>query len=188
MHPNALVNVNGEILPAREARVSVFDRGYLYGDSLYEVARTYNGGLYLLDEHLARLEKSAALCRMILGQSLEQFRAETLRTLQVFQKRNPKTEAYVRIIVSRGTGRIGFGLSYLETPSQYSIVVQPVEPPTQKQIDQGMRLQISDRLRNHRLALDPAMKSGNYLNSLLAYLEAGAEGFDDALLAIATGT
>lgn len=182
MHPSALVNVNGQILPAREARVSVFDRGYLYGDSLYEVARTYHGSLYLLDEHLERLEKSAELCRLVLGQTRAQYHAEVLKTLQAFQRQNAGVEAYVRLIVSRGSGRIGFGLSCLETPTQYSIIVQPVEPPSPKQIERGMALQISPRLRNHRLALDPAMKSGNYLNSLLAYLEAGAEGFDDALL------
>lgn len=182
MHPSALINVNGQILPAREARVSVFDRGYLYGDSLYEVARTYHGKLYLLDEHLERLEKSAELCRLSLGQTRAQYRAEVLRALEAFQRSNAGVEAYVRIIISRGTGRIGFGINCVETTTQYSIIVQPVDLPNEKQLERGLKLQISARLRNHRRALDPAMKSGNYLNSLLAYLEATEAGYDDALL------
>ncbi|HLD99075.1 MAG TPA: aminotransferase class IV, partial [Bdellovibrionota bacterium] len=77
---NAIINVNGRILncdhSAEHAKISVFDRGYLYGDSLYEVTRTYNGKFFLLEEHLQRLEQSAALCRMVLGQSTEHYRLE----------------------------------------------------------------------------------------------------------------
>ncbi len=181
---NAIINVNGEIVPGDRARVSVFDRGYLYGDSLYEVARTYDGEFFGLNEHLERLQRSAELCHMTLGQSLQQYRDEMVRTFEAFRRMPGQSgaEAYVRLIVTRGVGKIGFHLNCLKTPTQYVIIAQPVEAPTAEQYRKGCALQVVSRIRNDSRALDPAMKSGNYLNSVLAYLEASREGFDDALM------
>jgi len=186
---NAIINLNGTILNPDDAKVSVFDRSFLYGDSLYEVVRTYKGQFFLLDDHLKRLENSARLCRMTLSQTLSHLRQEINRTFLQFrtQPGHDKTEAYARIVISRGVGKIGFGLSNLMTPTQYVIIVQPVDPPTAAQMKKGLTLQISHRVRNDQRALDPAMKSGNYLNSLLAYLDATEKGFDDALLCNADG-
>ncbi len=186
---NAIINLNGKILAPQEAKVSVFDRGYLYGDSLYEVVRSYHGEFFLIDEHLKRLEKSAKLCQITLGQSTKTYRDEIYRTFHNFraQPQNKTTEAYARIIVSRGTGRIGFGLSCLSSPTLYTIIIQPVEAPTEAQFKNGIKLKISERLRNDQRALDPAMKSGNYLNSLLAYLDAVTEDYADALLCNSEG-
>ena len=171
------------VLEANEATVSTFDRSYLYGDSLYEVMRTYSGRFYRMDEHMSRLTKSAQLCRMVLAQSPDLYVKEMQKTYEVFKQRVPEgTEAYARIIISRGKGKIGFGLNCLETKTLYTIIIQPLDPPTPAQFEKGHALQISSRLRNPRRALDPAMKSGNYLNSLLAFLDAAAEGFDDAVL------
>jgi branched-chain amino acid aminotransferase len=195
---NAVINVNGQIFSREEAntsaaaRISAFDRAYLYGDSLYEVCRTYGGKLFALQEHLERMEKSADLCRMKFSQPLSVFAAEMERTLAEWRKRgNTQAEGYVRIIVSRGTGRIGFGSSCVDSPTLFTIIAQKLDEPTDAQLTKGYAYQISHRLRNDPRALDPAMKSGNYLNSLLAYLEAtepkgpqGGDGgrFDDALL------
>ncbi|MBC7690757.1 MAG: aminotransferase class IV family protein [Methylotenera sp.] len=186
---NILVNVNGDIHSADKATVSVFDRGYLYGDSLYEVARSYDGIFLHLDDHLYRMEKSAELCHMVLGQPTELYHSEIYRTFAEFRKLpgHAKTEAYCRILVTRGVGKIGFGLNCILTPTQYVIIVQPVEPPSEEQFNHGMNLQISKRLRNDARALDPAMKSGNYLNSLLAYLEANAQDCDDAVMCNSDG-
>ncbi len=194
---NVIVNVNGQIIQPAESekpQISVFDRAYLYGDSLYEVIRTYNGKFFGLAEHLTRLEKSAALCRMVLGQPLSLYRQEIERTLEKFKETLKARgqggnipEAYCRIILSRGEGEIGFGLSCLTSPTRFVIIVQPLDEPTAEQTRKGMSLKIVDRLRNDPRALDPAMKSGNYLNSLLAYLEATSEGYDDALMCNADG-
>jgi branched-chain amino acid aminotransferase len=186
---NAIVNLNGQILSPENAKVSVFDRSYLYGDSLYEVARSYNGKFFLLNEHLERLERSAVLCKMTLNQERSFLKEEIYRTFHAFQSEPQyrNTEAYARLIISRGVGKIGFGLSSLLTPTQYTIIVQPIEVPSPEQRKHGLRMKIVDRLRNDPRALDPAMKSGNYLNSLLAYLEAVNEGFDDALLCNSEG-
>lgn len=185
---NAVVNVNGALKKPEESlapHVPVFDRSYLYGDSLYEVARTYNGQFLHLEEHLIRLFKSASLCRMKLSQSISTYQTECEKTLRAFLAvpGNQNLEAYCRIVVSRGTGKIGFGEENLLTPTQFVIIVQPLIPPTAVQFEKGYRYQISnERIRNHPRAMDPAMKSGNYLNSLLAYLESTKVGFDDALL------
>jgi branched-chain amino acid aminotransferase len=179
-----LVNINGQLMSADQAKVSAFDRSYLYGDSLYEVARTYHGEFFGLDEHLERMTKSAELCHMVLSQKREEYRREILRTHAEWKKMpaNRGKEAYCRIVVSRGEGRIGFGLSCLVSPTLYTIIVQPLEPPTAELFKKGYHFQVAKRLRNDPRALDPAMKSGNYLNSLLAYLEAASEEYDDALL------
>jgi branched-chain amino acid aminotransferase len=201
---NAIINVNGNIVGpdtqagtqvdpefkfGNGAKVSVFDRGYMYGDSLYEVVRSYQGKFLYLDEHLQRLEKSAALCHLKLNQSLAFYEQEIHRTYQVFKNHpgNQEQEVYVRLIVSRGIGKIGFSLSSLLSPTQYTVIVQPVEAPGKEQFEKGMKLMVSKRLRNDPRALDPAMKSGNYLNSLLAFLEAEEQGFSDAILCNAEG-
>src|SRR4051812_48993119 len=109
---SAIINLNGEILGtaeiAQRARVSVFDRSYIYGDSLYEVARTYEGKLFRAGDHMSRLEQSAKLCRMVLSQPVSHYEREMERTLHAYRDRTgAKHEAYVRIIVSRGEGKIG---------------------------------------------------------------------------------
>jgi branched-chain amino acid aminotransferase len=186
---NAIVNLNGQLFSGDTAKISVFDRSYLYGDSLYEVARSYQGEFFLLDQHLNRLSASAQLAHITLDQSLNHYRNEIYKTFEAFRKipENSKQEAYARIIISRGVGKIGFGVSCLLTPTQYTIIIQPVEPPTAEQFQKGMSLRVVDRIRNDRRALDPAMKSGNYLNSLLAYLEANDTGHHDALLCNSEG-
>lgn len=191
---NAIINVNGKIYQPEDsdqARVSVFDRSYLYGDSLYEVARTYQGKFFELEGHLERLEKSGALCRMIFSQPLSHFRKEAETTLDAFYQRysgkSEKPEVYCRIVLSRGEGKIGFGLSCLTSPTRYVIIAQPIDEPTPEQVAKGASLKISERIRNDPRALDPAMKSGNYLNSLLAFLDSSAEGYDDAILCNSEG-
>jgi branched-chain amino acid aminotransferase len=185
-----VVNVNGRILSdPLEPAIPVFDRSYLYGDSLYEVARTYRGRFYALEEHLVRMAKSAELCRMKLTQPLSRYREECEKTLRAFQALPgmKDVEAYCRIIVSRGTGRIGFGTENVMGGSTFAVIAQPLNPPTAAQWEQGYRYQVVDRIRNDRRALDPAAKTGNYMNSLLAYLEAADEGYHDALMVDSQG-
>ena len=170
----------------RKDGCSVFDRRLsLHGDSLYEVCRSgYGGRLFAVKEHLDRLEKSAALCQMTFSQPIAEYADQMHKTVTAFHRAvgHEDTEIYCRLIVSRGVGRIGFGLRCLESPTQYAIIVQPLDEPTREQFEKGLALQFSHRLRNDRRALDPAMKSGNYLNSLLAFLDASREDFDDAIL------
>lgn len=181
---NAIVNVNGSLLNSpHEAAIPVFDRSYLYGDSLYEVARTYNGKLFQMKGHLDRLFESARYCKMNITQTEKELSDECEKTVAAFyeKKENKFTESYCRIIVSRGTGKIGFGLENLLTPTQITVIVQPLNAPSKAQFEKGYHYSIIDRPRNHPAALPPAMKSGNYLNNLLGYLEAREQGAEDAL-------
>jgi branched-chain amino acid aminotransferase len=181
---NAVVWVNGKILNPSEAKVSVYDRSYLYGDSLYEVVRTYHGRFFAMKEHLARLHASARLCHFDVTQSDAEIIQACESSLQAFQKfvRQPQADAYCRIIVSRGEGKIGFGKNCLTTGSLVTVIVQPIEAPTDAKRREGIRLRFAERIRLDRRALEPAIKSGNYLNCLLAYLEAVEATGEDALL------
>jgi len=183
-----IININGRIIPPvdiiKQANVSVFDRSFLYGDSLYEVVRTYEGKPFRLKEHLARMEKSAALCQMKFSQSSAVYEKEMLRSIAAYRAQPGKKneDVYCRIVVSRGCGKIGFGLKNLESESLYVIMVEPISLYPTPPFVQGTKLQVSRRVRNHPKSVDPAMKSGNYLNNLLAYLTAADAGYDDALL------
>lgn len=181
---STVININGQFVAPTEASVSVFDRSFLYGDSLYEVVRTYQGKPFRLKEHMKRLQKSAALCQMKFSHSIEEYEREMLRSIEQYRSQPGKQneDVYVRIVISRGAGKIGFGLRNVETPYLYVIYVEPISMFPNKPFDQGGKLQISSRTRNLPNALDPAMKSGNYLNSLLAYLTAADAGYDDALM------
>ncbi len=179
-----IININGKIIPPEKANVSVFDRSFLYGDSLYEVVRTYQGKPFRLKEHLIRLEKSAALCHMKLLHSIDHYEKEILKSIAAFRSQPGKKneDVYMRIIISRGSGKIGFGLKNIESFCDMVIIVEPISLFPTPPFTVGTKLQVSKRIRNHPKTVDPAMKSGNYLNSLLAYLTAADHGFDDALL------
>jgi branched-chain amino acid aminotransferase len=187
---SVVLNVDGTLVADPLALcIPAFDRSYLYGDSLYEVVRTYRGRFLFMEEHLMRLAKSAEICRMNLGQSLSKYRDECEKTLAAFHKLpgHAETEAYCRIVVSRGIGKIGFGPENIFTPTTFVVIVQPLNPPTDTQWEKGYRYRVVDRIRNDKRAQDPAAKTGNYMNSLLAYLEGTSDGFDDALLCDADG-
>jgi branched-chain amino acid aminotransferase len=175
-----LTNLDGVI--ASTAVVSVLNRGFLYGDSVYEVVRTYQGVPFGVQEHLDRLRQSAAYLYLEVPWSDVQIRAEIDRTLA--QTHWP--ESYIRIVVSRGTeSTIGLHPQPDTQPSLLIIVSSiPPEPVLRAE---GIHLAIVDRLRTDHRALAPAAKTGNYLNNILALLESQHQGAEDALLLNAQG-
>lgn len=181
---SALVCLEGQLLDVKDAKIPVMDRGFIYGDSLYEVMRTYNGQVFHMDRHLERLFKSAEFAKMTLSQKPEHYAREIQKTAEAFWKKpeNRDGEMYIRIIVTRGSGRIGMGISAVETPTLFLIICKKFIPPTDEVAKKGIRLIVSERRRNPKQALDPAMKSGNYLNSVLAFLEAEEKNKDDAII------
>ena len=141
--------------------------------------------------NIKRLKNSASLARMNLtSKNIAIIKKEILRTIKVFTNRfnlHPIPEIYCRVILSRGSGQIGFDTSHIKSLF-YVIIAQPCSNVTGDiDFNKGLNLEVSKRIRNDRRALDPAMKSGNYLNSLLAYLEANKNGFDDAILCTRDG-
>ena len=170
-----LINLNGHV--AETAQVSVLDRGFLYGDSVYEVVRTFRGRHFGLKEHLVRLRQSAAYLYMPLPWTDDEIQAEVEKTLA----QASWLESYVRIVVSRGTESFISLQPGADLQASLLIVISEIGPePTLS--EKGLHLVIPRRIRNHPDALNPAAKTGNYLNNILALLESQQMGADDALL------
>jgi branched-chain amino acid aminotransferase len=175
-----LTNLNGHI--AETAQVSVLDRGFLYGDSVYEVVRTFQGRHFGLKEHLVRLRQSAAYLYLPLPWTDDQIQTEVERTLD----QAAWLESYIRIVVSRGTESFISLQPSADLQSSLLIVISEIAPePTLSET--GLHLVIPHRIRNHQDALNPAAKTGNYLNNILALLESQQMGAEDALLLNAEG-
>jgi branched-chain amino acid aminotransferase len=170
-------SVDGMVVPAEEARVSVLDNGFTFGDSVYETIRTYGGRPFEWDRHLRRLRASAAR----LGFEIPLSNAELLTRLDAVLARAANPESYVRLIVSRGVGDISYHFERVKGPTVV-MVVKPHLPFPDSHYAQGVEVALVDVRRNHPLALDPAIKSSNLLNNVLAVRQAQARGAEEALL------
>jgi branched-chain amino acid aminotransferase len=169
--------IDGRLIDSAEARVSVFDRGFLYGDSVYEVTRTFEGHPFALAEHLARLAHSAEALGMRLPPVAEIERA-------VFETCAAAGEAdlYLRIVVTRGSGEIGLDPALADTP-RLVIIAKRVNLPPKEAYRDGVGVVIVSRSRGAPGApVDPSVKSGNYLPSVLAAGEAKRRGAHEAIL------
>ncbi len=172
-----VVCVNGELCGPEAARVSVFDRGFLYGDSVYEVIRTYRGIPFELDRHLERLLASAERIGMGLPASLETIAAEIQETHRV----SGNEDSYLRIVCTRGQGEIGLDPALAENPTRL-VIAKPIHVPEPEVYDSGVKISIVEVRRNLRAAIDPRAKTGNYLNSVMALAEARRGGFFEAVM------
>jgi len=176
----ATANVNGVITAAQDATVSIFDRSFQYGDSVYEVTRTYEGVPFFLEEHFERLENSARLARMKISQSRQFLTDEIKRTVRESGVKKGE-DVFIRYTISRGNGPLD--LDPASAPkTTYVILVKEIPPWNPEFFRSGTVLAIPETLRNSPRALDPNIKSGNYLNNILAVAEAKALGADDALM------
>ncbi len=173
----AVVSLNGSLVAPEDATISIFDRGFLYGDSVYEVIRTYQGVPFELEAHLQRLEGSARRLAMRLPVPLETIAEETRKA----HAASGNGDSYIRIVCTRGSGPIGLDLSLAESPVRL-VIVQPVKPPPQEVYDQGAKIALTSVRRNHREAIDPEAKTGNYLNSVMALAEAKQRGAYEAVM------
>jgi len=171
-----LVCIDGKTMRGTMATVPVLDRGFLYGDSVYEVIRTYGGRPFAVSEHLDRLQRSARRLHIDLP---ERAWLEDQVDRTIAESKNP--ESYCRIIVTRGSGPITLDPTRAEKPMTV-ILVKELESFDRWMYEEGISLYVPDIRRNPPSALDPAIKSGNYLNSVLALGEARRAGYDDALL------
>jgi branched-chain amino acid aminotransferase len=175
-----LTNLNGQV--SETAQISVLDRGFLYGDSVYEVIRTFRGRHFGLKEHLARLRQSAKYLYMTVPWTDAKIQAEVEKTLA----QTSWLESYIRVVVTRGTESVITLQPSAELQPNLLIVVSAIAPEPILS-ETGLHLVIPKRIRNNKNALDPAAKTGNYLNNILALLEAQQMGADDALLLNAEG-
>lgn len=169
--------VNGRICAPEEAQISVLDRGFLYGDSVYEVLRVYDGVPFAFGEHLARLFASGERIGFVLPWTPEDLRDATQQTLEAAGLR----DAYLRIVATRGHGPIGLDPA-LATHPELVIMALGLPPlPPQMYVD-GRSATLVSVQRNLKQALDPQAKTGNYMNNVLALQEAKLRGADEAIM------
>jgi branched-chain amino acid aminotransferase len=170
------VYIDGVISDESAARISVFDRGFLYGDSVYEVLRTAGGKPVELLPHLSRLVRSAASLALNLPPErlIRDAVAETLAAAG-------NADSYLRIIVTRGAGEVGLDIALADRPCLI-VIVRPLALPAAELYQGGVAVHIVGVLRNQRRAIDPAVKSGNYLNNILGLMEARRAGAYECLM------
>jgi len=170
----SLVYINGELVPESEAKISVFDHGFLYGDGVFEGIRAYKGVVFKLREHIERLYDSAKFLRIEIPMSREELMEAILETV----RRNGLSDCYIRVVVTRGVGDLGLDPRKCEKPS-IIIIARPMAPLLGKKV---VSLIISSVRRDGVDATNHQAKSLNYLNNILAKLEAINAGADDAVM------
>ena len=171
-----LVYINGEFVPASQAKISVFDHGFLYGDGVFEGIRAYNGRVFKLKEHIDRLYDSAKAIDLEIPISKDEFMEIILETL----RRNKLRDAYIRPIVTRGIGDLGLDPRKCKNPS-IIVIAQPWGRLYGDLYERGLRAVTVAVKRNAIDSLPPNIKSLNYLNNILAKIEANAKGGDEAI-------
>ena len=168
-----MVNVNGRISDERDAVISVFDHGFLYGEGIYETLRTYNSRPFLYDRHMRRLRNSAAMMALEIPFTDDQL-ASQIRDTTAAVNLNGE-EAYIRVLVTRGVGELTYDIKATPTPSVV-IIVKPLVEPSEETYEQGVKVALVDVVRNHPASVNPMIKSNNLLNQALAGQEAIRRG------------
>jgi branched-chain amino acid aminotransferase len=160
------VHIDGAVVEPDRAKVSVFDRGFLYGDSVYETIATAYGRLFALREHLDRLERSAERIGLAVPprSAIERAIADTVAAAG-------NSESRVRVMLTRGSGKLDLDPA-TASDTQLVIIVMPLVAPTPEMLQRGVGVALVSIARNSPRAIDPAVKSGNYLNNVLALGEA----------------
>ncbi|MFY3744160.1 aminotransferase class IV [Anaeromyxobacter sp. Red801] len=187
-----LVNLDGALVAPADAKVSVLDRGFLYGDSVYEVVRTYGGRPFELDAHLARLARSAERTGLAPRWDGPRTAREIARTLEAAQAMGAPPAApdaapwnagewYVRVVMTRGAGEIGLDPALAVDPRAV-VIVAPLAAPPARAYAEGVAVAIASVRRASPAAVDPAAKTGAHLSHVLAVREARAAGAHEALL------
>ncbi|MEM2067870.1 MAG: branched-chain-amino-acid transaminase [Nitrososphaerota archaeon] len=173
-----LIYIDGEFYAKSSAKISVFDHGFLYGDGVFEGIRVYGGVVFKLREHVERLYRSAKAIRLEIPMTVDEMVDAVIKTVRV----NGFRDAYIRLVVTRGVGDLGLDPRKCGKPSVI-VIVEQLEPILgAKSRETGVKLIISSTRRDPVYATSHEVKSLNYLNSILAKLEAIAAGADDAVM------
>jgi branched-chain amino acid aminotransferase len=178
----ATVNVNGRVLDAEHAVVSVFDHGFLYGEGIYETLRTYGGRPFLFSRHMRRLRASAGMLSLevpLRDDEIARRSDETMRAAKLGG--SGQSEAYIRILVTRGVGELTYDPAACSTPTVV-IIVKPQVDLSREDYERGVTVALVDVVRNHPGSVNPLIKSNNLLNSALAMQEAVRRGAFEAIM------
>jgi branched-chain amino acid aminotransferase len=177
---SAMVNVNGTLQDSGHAVISVFDHGFLYGEGIYEVLRTYDGVPFLFDRHVRRLRTSGSMIRLdipLTDAAIEQRVRETMAAAGLGAGR----ESYIRIVVTRGIGEISYDPATCPEPSIVIIAKPHMEVPAEAYAE-GVTVSLVGVLRNHPASVNPLIKSNNLLNNALGCQEAIRKGAFEAVM------
>jgi branched-chain amino acid aminotransferase len=171
------VFLNGKLVDKKDAKITVFDHGLLYGDGVFEGIRSYDGLVFRLNDHLDRLFESAKFIELNIPMSKEELRDAVIKTL----KSNKLRDAYIRLVVTRGVGDLGLDPRKCKEATVFIITDKIVLYP-KEYYENGLYIIIAKTKRNIKDALNPQIKSLNYLNNILAKIEAIKEDREEALM------
>jgi branched-chain amino acid aminotransferase len=172
------VYINGKFYDKEDAKISVFDHGLLYGDGVFEGIRSYNRLVFKLKEHIDRLFESAKSIMLDIPMSGEQLIKAVISTL----KENNLKDAYIRLVVTRGEGDLGLDPRKCKGRTTVIIITDKIVFYPEKFYKEGLEIITVPTVRNLPEALNPQIKSLNYLNNILAKIEAVNAGFDEAIM------
>lgn len=172
-----IIYCDGKFVDSSDAKISVFDHGFLYGDGVFEGIRAYNGKVFRLKEHIDRLYESANAILL----NIEISRKEMMDVVVETVRKNNLTDAYIRLIISRGVGDLGLDPRKCPKSAIYCIAGSITLYP-QSMYENGMEIVTASTRRNSADALSPRIKSLNYLNNIMAKIEANRAGVMEALM------
>ncbi len=174
-----IVYVDGKFYPASDAKVTVFDHGLLYGDGVFEGIRAYNKRVFKLERHVQRMYQSAKAIDLKIPHTEEEFAQLILETC----RRNNLVDGYIRPIVTRGPGDLGLDPRKCKRGPSVIVIAQPsIALYSKDKYEKGLKLVTSSYRRVPPQSLSPSIKSLNYLNQIMARVEANQYGADEALL------
>jgi len=169
--------LDGKLVDPEDAKISVFDHGLLYGDGVFEGIRVYNGRVFELDSHIRRLYESAKVIRLTISMNHDELTTAVEETV----KANNVTDGYIRLVVTRGTGTLGLN-PFICKNSSIFIIVDSIQLYPEELYEKGMRIISATTVRNHPLAIPPQAKTLNYLNNILAKIEALDNNVPEAIM------
>jgi len=175
-HPMKIY-LNGKLVPEKDAKISVFDHGLLYGDGVFEGIRSYNGRVFMLEAHIDRLYRSAKAIALEIPMSKKDLSAAVVKTC----KANHAMNGYVRLVVTRGVGTLGLN-PYTCKKGQVIIIAAKIQLYPQELYAHGLQVVTAGTLRNHTESLSPCVKSLNYLNNIMAKIEAINAGVEEVVM------
>jgi branched-chain amino acid aminotransferase len=169
--------LNGKLVGREDAKITVFDHGLLYGDGVFEGIRVYNGRVFELDAHIKRLYESAKAIRLTIAISQSELAGAVEETVEA----NSITDGYVRLVVTRGVGTLGLNPFICKNSCIY-IIADSIQLYPEELYEKGMRIISATTVRNHPLAIPPQAKTMNYLNNILAKIEALDNDVPEAIM------
>lgn len=169
--------LDGKLVDQEDAKITVFDHGLLYGDGVFEGIRIYNGNIFELDAHIRRLYESAKAIRLTISISPMELAKACRETVEA----NGLSDGYIRLVVTRGAGTLGLN-PFICQSSSIIIIADKIQLYPEELYEKGMKIISATTVRNHPLAIPPQAKSLNYLNNILAKIEALDSNVPEAIM------